>query len=63
MLDDPVAHVDDLNMLAFLDYLREIAITGSRQIFFATADEKVAAIFNQKFLALKSDYAEIPLTR
>jgi ABC-type phosphate/phosphonate transport system ATPase subunit len=31
LIDDPIAHVDDLNSLSFLDYLREIAIRGHRQ--------------------------------
>lgn len=49
LMDDPIAHVDDLNSLSFLDYLREIALTNKRQIFFATADEKIAALFERKF--------------
>ena len=63
MLDDPVAQVDDLNMLAFIDYLREIAITGSRQLFFATANDKVGAIFSQKFGGLGAAFQEINLAR
>lgn len=49
LIDDPVAHVDDLNTLSFLDYLRDLAASGRRQIFFATADEKLAALFAHKF--------------
>jgi DNA repair protein SbcC/Rad50 len=49
LIDDPIAHVDDLNSLSFLDYLREIALTGHRQIFFATANEKLATLFERKF--------------
>jgi hypothetical protein len=49
LIDDPIAHVDDLNSLSFLDYLREIALTGKRQIFFATANDKLAALFERKF--------------
>ena len=52
LLDDPVAHVDDLNSLAFLDYLREIALSRRRQIFFATANEKLAAMVERKFDSL-----------
>lgn len=63
LLDDPVAHVDDLNMLAFIDYLREIALSGNRQIFFASANQKVAAIFHQKFAALGEGFRAIQLTR
>jgi exonuclease SbcC len=49
MIDDPVAHVDDLNSLSFIDYLREISLGGMRQIFFATANEKLALLFERKF--------------
>ncbi|WCL54421.1 AAA family ATPase [Gimibacter soli] len=49
LIDDPIAHVDDLNSLSFFDYLREIAITGRRQIFFATANDKLATLFERKF--------------
>jgi len=49
LLDDPVAHIDDLNILSFLDYLRDISLSQDKQIFFATADEKLAALFKQKF--------------
>lgn len=46
---DPIAHVDDLNSLSFLDYLREVVLTGKRQVFFATANDKLAALFERKF--------------
>jgi DNA repair protein SbcC/Rad50 len=49
LIDDPVAHVDDLNCLSFLDYLREVVITGDRQVVFATANDKLAALFERKF--------------
>jgi hypothetical protein len=49
LIDDPIAHVDDLNSLSFLDYLREIVLSGSRQIFFATANTKLASLFERKF--------------
>jgi len=64
LFDDPIAHVDDMNVLSFLDHLRDMAIKGSRQIFFATADTKLAGLFRQKFRFLGSeDFREIPLTR
>lgn len=64
LFDDPIAHVDDMNVLSFLDHLRDIAIKGTRQIFFATADNKLAGLFRQKFRFLGSeDFREIPLTR
>ena len=49
LIDDPIAHVDDLNSLSFLDYLRDLALTGRRQIFFATANDKLATLFERKF--------------
>ena len=49
LIDDPIAHVDDLNSLSFLDYLREISLAGKRQIFFATANDKLATLFERKF--------------
>lgn len=55
LIDDPIAHIDDLNCLSFLDYLREIALTGHRQIFFATASDKLANLFERKFEFLGPD--------
>lgn len=63
LMDDPVAHVDDLNMLAFLDLIREIAGSGKRQLFFATADSKLAGIFEQKFHAFGDSFKNHPLQR
>jgi exonuclease SbcC len=64
LFDDPVAHVDDINVLSFLDHLRDIAINGSRQIFFATADSKLAGLFRHKFRFLGSeDFREVNLVR
>ena len=55
LIDDPIAHVDDLNSLSFLDYLREIVLRGKRQIFFTTANEKLASLFERKFDFLGSE--------
>ncbi len=64
LIDDPVAHVDDLNTLSFLDYLRDLAVTGERQIFFATADDKLAGLFEHKFSFLgDDDFKKHALTR
>ncbi len=49
LIDDPVAHIDDLNALLFLDYLRELVLRGRKQVFFATADVRLAALFQKKF--------------
>lgn len=64
LLDDPISHVDDVNMLSFLDYLRELAIDGNRQIFFATPNTKLASLFRHKFGFLNdSEFKVIHLTR
>lgn len=55
LIDDPIAHVDDLNSLSFLDYLREIILTDRRQLFFATANDKLATLFERKFDFLGSE--------
>ncbi len=44
LIDDPIAHVDDLNSLSFLDYLRDVALTRLRQSFFATANDLPATL-------------------
>ncbi|MBN8791027.1 MAG: AAA family ATPase [Stenotrophomonas nitritireducens] len=64
LIDDPVAHVDDLNALSFFDYLRDVAVSERKQIFFATADTRVAALFQKKFEFLGKDrYKQIMLSR
>jgi DNA repair exonuclease SbcCD ATPase subunit len=63
LFDDPVTHVDDINMLSLLDHLREIALSGQRQIFFATADSKLGGLFGRKFRFLGDEFKEIELTR
>lgn len=63
LIDDPVAHVDDLNALSFLDYLRDLAVHSKRQIFFATADTRIASLFARKFGFLGKDFKTIRLTR
>ncbi|PIF98475.1 AAA family ATPase [Comamonas sp. 26] len=63
LIDDPIAHIDDLNALSFLDYLRDLAVNSGRQIFFATADTKVASLFSKKFSFLGDDFKTISLAR
>ena len=63
LIDDPVAHVDDLNALSFLDYLRDLAVTSKKQVFFATADTRVAALFARKFGFLGNNFKRIDLLR
>ena len=63
LVDDPIAHVDDLNALSFLDYLRDLAVNSGRQIFFATADTRVASLFSKKFSFLGESFKTISLVR
>lgn len=63
LFDDPVAHIDDINMLSFLDHLRQLAIGGSRQIFFATANTKLAGLFRHKFRFLGDEFKELRISR
>jgi DNA repair protein SbcC/Rad50 len=63
LFDDPVAHVDDINTLSLLDHLRDIALSGQRQIFFATADSKIGGLFGRKFRFLGDEFKQIELRR
>jgi exonuclease SbcC len=63
LIDDPIAHIDDLNALSFLDYLRDLAVNSGRQIFFATADTRVASLFTKKFSFLGESFKTINLVR
>lgn len=63
LLDDPISHIDDLNALSFLDYLRNLVLQSDRQVFFATADEKIAGLFVHKFSFLGEQLQTIELAR
>jgi len=63
LIDDPIAHIDDLNSLSFLDYLREIVLGGRRQVFFATASDKLAALIARKFDFLGREFRRFDLRR
>lgn len=59
LLDDPIAFVDDLNVLAVLDFLREVVIKGDRQLFFATANKKLGTLFKRKFDLLGTSFTTL----
>ena len=64
LFDDPVTYTDDLNILSFLDYLREIVINENRQVVFATASQKLAGLFEKKCAFLgKSEYKSFEFER
>lgn len=63
LLDEPVANIDDLNILALIDFLREFVITHHRQIIVTTANQNVAKLFRRKFSFLSEDYQELSFYR
>ncbi|MEI7730990.1 MAG: ABC transporter ATP-binding protein, partial [Verrucomicrobiota bacterium] len=63
LFDDPVAHVDDVNLLSFLDMLRDLALLGNRQVFFATANARIADLFVRKFDCFGPNFKQILLER
>jgi len=64
LFDDPISFIDDLNVLSFVDYLREIVLNSEKQIFFATANEDLAFLFTQKFYFLgDSEFKKFELKR
>lgn len=63
MFDDPVTYVDDMNILSFFDYLRELVIKSKRQVFFATANDDIAFLFRKKFEFLDNELENIKLER
>lgn len=63
MFDDPVTYTDDLNILSFFDYLRNLIINESRQVIFATASNKIAKLFEKKFSFLNEDFDKHLLSR
>ncbi|MCO8256758.1 AAA family ATPase [Haladaptatus sp. AB618] len=48
MLDEPFAHLDDINTVSFFNLLIELARTGKRQILFATANADIADLLQRK---------------
>jgi hypothetical protein len=44
-----------------LDFLRYFVLKEGKQIFFATANEKLARLFDRKFAFLEDEFVKIPL--
>lgn len=63
LFDDPVAHIDDFNSLSFLDHLRDVALGGKRQIFYSTADSRLAGLFEHKFSFMRDEFRRFNLVR
>lgn len=62
MLDDPIAHLDDMHLLNLLDVLRELALEG-HQLLITTANADLAKIFRRKFSFMGESYNEFSLVR
>jgi recombinational DNA repair ATPase RecF len=63
LFDDPVSHIDDLNALSFLDFLRFFILKENKQIFIATANARLATLIEKKFHFLGDDFKQWELTR
>jgi DNA repair protein SbcC/Rad50 len=63
LFDDPIVHVDDLNVVSFLDMLRDLVLQGDRQIFFATANSRVGDLFARKFDFLGENFKDFRFQR
>lgn len=63
MFDDPVAFIDDLNAISFIDFLRNFVLKENRQIFFASANAKLSSLFQRKFEFLDDDFKIWKLNR
>ncbi len=63
LIDEPVANIDELNVLSLMDFLRELVISHGRQLFFTTASRNVAQLFRRKFSFLKEDFQRLDFLR
>jgi exonuclease SbcC len=63
LFDDPVSFIDDFNALSFLDYLRRDMLSAGKQVFFATANTRLASLFEKKFSFLDKDFKQWEFTR
>lgn len=63
LLDEPVANLDDLNVLALLDFLRQLTLTRGTQIVFTTANPTVASLFRRKFSIFEDRFRAFHFSR
>lgn len=63
LLDEPVAHMDELNVIGLLDFLRQLIITRGTQLFFTTANPQIAALVRRKFSFLDQQFRVFQLRR
>lgn len=61
-IDDLTACMDDINMLAFIDFLKYLLIENSNfmeQIFFVTCDDRVRRLIQYKMKGVKIEFTEL----
>ena len=63
LVDEPIANIDDLNILSFIDVIRELAICSGKQVFFTTANDNVRKLFRRKFSFLGEEFSEFNFKR
>lgn len=63
LIDDPIAHINDLNALSFMNDLRDLVVNFERQIIIAKANTKVTSPFAKKFSFLEGEFQNVELTR
>ena len=63
LLDEPVANMDDLNVLALFDFLRQLTLARGTQIIFTTANPTVASLFRRKFSIFEERFRVFHLSR
>lgn len=63
LIDEPVANIDELNVLSLMDFLRELVVSHGRQIFFTTASRNIAQLFRRKFSFLREDFQRLDFLR
>lgn len=62
IFDDPVSYVDELNILSFIDFLVTQSLESDRQIFFATASDKIAGHVSSKFDFMRGEESGFTVT-
>ncbi|GAB7011270.1 hypothetical protein JCM31271_32130 [Halorubrum trueperi] len=62
LLDEPVAHLDDINTVSFFNLLISAATELDRQILFATANEDIANLLKEK-IGDSDDFKSIDLDK
>jgi|GEM_PF-3464636 len=63
LIDEPIANIDDLNIVSFIDVVRELAICGNRQIFITTANDNVRKLLRRKFSFMGDELSEFNFKR